>query len=514
MRAPDLPIIALSSLLLLTACNDTTDLAPSSPTEPWQFEARENAETGSLGPAPARAPGRMPAASNIRRYDVPTDPDLPWPEQDVPIDDARVYALPDLIDLAERNGKETRVAWEQARQAAVSVGVAQSVLFPNLTADALGGYTHSAIPFPNILNSRGYITSDGEGFFPEIVLRYLVFDFGAARASIKAAREASFASNIGFTAAHQRLILTVAKAYYQLGAANAEVAASGAAVDNAEALLRAAESRFAHGEGTVLDVAIARRGTAQADLAFVRATAARRDAMFALVSALGYSPTTTLHVADPSDRPLPRAVSATVADLMRDALDHRPDLLADLARLRAADARVALAESSFAPKVSISAHVNGNIGAISVDGGPLENIAQPEGGIFLRLDWPIYDGGLRRNELRLAQSRRSEAADVLQEKQEQALREVASAFDELEAGLAQYQASLAVRAASRTAYDEACDAYAHGLGSITDATNAATALAQSRAEIARAHAQAMVSAAALAFSAGDLTSSQALPPLP
>ena len=514
MPVPDLRRFALTSLLVLAACNDTSDLAPSSATGPWQFHAREDAETGSLDPGPTSASKTMPVAGMARKYDVPADPDLPWPEKDVPVDQTHVYALPELIDLAERNSKETRIAWEQARQAATAVGVAQSALFPNLTADALGGYTHSATPFPSILNSRGYITSNGEGFFPEIVLRYLVFDFGAARASVKEAREASFASNVAFTGTHQRLILMVAKVFYQLSGANAELAAARASVDNADTLRGAAESRYAHGEGTVLDVAFARRGTAQADLALVRATAAQRDAMFALLSALGYPPTTMLRVADASGRPLPPATSATVAGLMRDALDNRPDLLADLARLRAADAQVTLAESSFAPKVSISAHVNGNIGAISVDNGPLESIAQPEGGVFLRLDWPIYDGGLRRNELRLAQSRRSEAADVLQEGQEQALREVASAFDQLEAGLAQYQASLGVLAASQTAYDQASDAYAHGLGTITDATNAATALAQAGAEIARAHAQAMVSAAALAFSAGDLTSSRALRPSP
>ena len=42
--------------------------------------------------------------------------------------------------------------------------------------------------------------------------------------------------------------------------------------------------------------------------------------------------------------------------------------------------------------LSISARVSGNIGAISVDSGPQDSIAQPEAGIFLRLDWPNYEG--------------------------------------------------------------------------------------------------------------------------
>ena len=511
MSALRLHHFGLTWLLVLSACNDTGDLAPSSPIAPWQFNAAEDAGTGKKKLGWSSTFNTMPAADGTRRYVLPADPTLPWPEQNVPVDQTHLYTLPELVDLAERNSKETRIAWEQARQAATAVGVAQAALFPVLTADALGGYTHSAMPFPSILSSRGYITSNGEGFFPEVALRYLLFDFGAARASVKEAREGSFASNVVFTGTHQRLILGVAEAYYQVSGANAELAAALASVDNSHLLRRAAESRYAHGEGTVLDVAFARRGVAQADLALVRSTVAQHDAMFALVSALGYPPTTTLQVADASSHPLPRTTSAAVASLMRDALEKRPDLLADLARLRAADARVTLAQASFSPKVSISAHVNANIGAVSVDSGPPESVEQPEGGVFLRLDWPIYEAGLRRNELRLAQSRRSEAADVLQEGQEKALREVASAFDQLEACLAQYQASLAVQAASQTAFDQASHAYAHGLGSITDATSAATALAQARAEIARSHAQAMVSAAVLASSAGNLTSSQALP---
>ena len=449
--------------------------------------------------------------SPSRRYDLPADPDLPWPEQVVAVDQSHVYSLAELIDLAERNNKETRVAWEQARQAAIDVGVARAALLPQLTADALSGYTHSALPFPTTLAPRGYITSNGEGFFPEVVLHYLLFDFGATHAAVQVARQTSFAANVAFTAAHQRLILAVAKAYYELGGADAELKAARASVDSAALLRKAAESRYARGEGTVLDVAFARRGTAQAALDLTQAANAQQQAMFALVAALGYAPTTTLQVADASEQPLPTSTTGTVSDLMRQALKNRPDVLADLARLRAADAGVAKAHAALYPKMSISAHVNGNIGAISVDNGPQDSIAQPEAGIFLRLDWPIYEGGLHQNELRLAQSRRDEAADVLQESEERALRDVASAFDQIQAGLSQYQASLALEDASRTAFDQASEAYSHGLGNVTDAASAATALAQARANSARAHAQALADAAGLAFSAGELTSGQALP---
>ena len=53
----------------------------------------------------------------------------------------------------------------------------------------------------------------------------------------------------------------------------------------------------------------------------------------------------------------------------------------------------------------------------------------------------------------------------------------------------------------------ASDSYAHGVGTLTDATSAQTGLATARAAVARAHAQSLINAAALAFATGELTSS-------
>ena len=44
----------------------------------------------------------------------------------VAINPKKVYDLPELIDLAERNNPDTRVAWESARKAAAAVGLSES----------------------------------------------------------------------------------------------------------------------------------------------------------------------------------------------------------------------------------------------------------------------------------------------------------------------------------------------------------------------------------------------------
>ena len=84
---------------------------------------------------------------------------------------------------------------------------------------------------------------------------------------------------------------------------------------------------------------------------------------------------------------------------------------------------------------------------------------------------------------------------------------MALAYDQVETGLQQYDAAIALQTASEAAFHSASDSYAHGVGTLTDATSAQTGLATARAAVARAHAQSLINAAALAFATGELTSS-------
>jgi outer membrane protein len=50
------------------------------------------------------------------------------------IDGSAAVVIRELIDLAESHNPETRVAWENARAQAASVGIARSELLPTLSA--------------------------------------------------------------------------------------------------------------------------------------------------------------------------------------------------------------------------------------------------------------------------------------------------------------------------------------------------------------------------------------------
>jgi outer membrane protein TolC len=85
------------------------------------------------------------------------------------IDPGHVYSLMELIDIAQRRNPTTRVAWEQARQAAI----------------ALAGSEHVVTPFPTNLVPQGFITFNAQEVLPQLTVKYLLLDFGGRAAAVE-----------------------------------------------------------------------------------------------------------------------------------------------------------------------------------------------------------------------------------------------------------------------------------------------------------------------------------------
>ena len=491
MRRPE-RLRALAAMLLLAGCNDTRDLAPPDAASPWQTAVATDDGTVHTGAAPGR-------------YDLPPDRALPVADPHPATDPRHRYTLLELIDVAQANNKTTRIAWEQARQAAIGVGIARAAYLPTIALSALGGYRRITEQFPTNVVPSGYIVGNALAIFPALSIGYLLVDFGARRATEQIAEQQSFAANVAFTAAHQQVILAVSRAFFDLQAAEAALGAAHVASDNARLLNDDAGARLQHGEGTVTDVDDTKRGVAQARYDIAQATSARNTARDTLLGVLGLPPQTVLQVAPLEGSPVPRDFGATLDELMHEALRQRPDLLADLARLRGSEAKVALERSSLFPTVSLDAKASDDYGVFSVDHGPTQTFNVPTAGVYLDFNWTLYQGGLRVNRIRLAQSEAGEARDRLEQAEDDAMREVAIAYDQLDSSLSEYTAAQALHAAAALSFQARSAAFGNGVGTITDADTARTSLDQADATMVRTHAQVLESAAALAFATGGLT---------
>src|SRR5882762_5768184 len=113
----------------------------------------------------------------------------------VSINPRKTYNRAELIDIAERNNPETRVAWEGARQAAAAVGLSESAYYPFIVASAAAGYDRAFIPFPTLavneqklltnpslgavsITGGGSLVTESRLYRAELNAKWLLLDFG------------------------------------------------------------------------------------------------------------------------------------------------------------------------------------------------------------------------------------------------------------------------------------------------------------------------------------------------
>ena len=489
---------ALALPLFLAGCaTSAIEMAPERPDRPWRPAVTSGGEivAGSRSNSSAGASG----------YILPANPALSVVVPPPTLDDARPYSLAELIDIAESTNPRTRIAWDEARRVALAAGIAKSTYLPKVTATAVSGYQHS----------NGSTTETAHGTVEAASLLWLLFDFGERQAVVEAANQASVISNIAFTAAHQQLIYDVSVAFYANAAAQARVATASESLKNARTVEAAADDRYKHGIGTVIEVAQARQATAQANLALVQATGGAQDSYITLITAMGISPLTKIKIADVSGRRLSASMVAPVETIIAQALSRRPDVLSAYAAEKASLANVRAANAEFMPKVFVSAtasHNSGNLRISSLPGlgdqSPTLNVdSNRTGGVIVAgVTVPLFDGGRRSAQLAQARAAADGAKARLSEVQDDAVKQIAVADNALRTSLESVSAAEALVAAAQTTFDAALGAYSSGVGSITDVTIAETQLLQARNAATDAYSTALSAAATLALATGALGS--------
>ncbi len=498
------PAFGLAVLALLAACQTPAPVyAPPSPNAPWIVDERPDERplephTDAAQASPtANTPFALPANAAASQFEAP--PELP----------DHALTLAELIDLAQRHNPLTRMAWEQARLAAVEAGMTESLFLPLISATVVAGYQRFDSPLPVAVGNVDQLETSVSGVIPALTLQWLLFDFGEREATREGARHLAFAANIGFQGAHQRLIEAVALAYYQHEVARARVEVTTEGLGNANTVLDAVRERQAEGLATTVELAMARRQVAQARLFKVQAEGAVRDAYQTLIAATGLPPTTRVAIARQPERPLPDDLHQDVEQRLEAILARRPDVLEAYAAAQAAQTGIDAAEAAFMPKVfltGIAAITNNNL---NVNG--LSFLGQPvsSAGAMLGVTVPIYDGGLRSRRLEAARLRADQAVEAWRQTQEDAALDVVSASNQLRSALEAHTAAREWVASADTAYDAALESYQFGLGTVDIAAEAANDQLTARMAEVDAYHAALAAATRLAHATGELTTRRA-----
>jgi outer membrane protein len=98
---------------------------------------------------------------------------------------------------------------------------------------------------------------------------------------------------------------------------------------------------------------------------------------------------------DSTEEKLPDVPSGDVESLIQNALVNRPDIIAALGKIRAAEATLSSARANYYPTISLLAQAYENFGNLSTQGSSYYSVSQPGASIVLMLNLPLFIGGTR-----------------------------------------------------------------------------------------------------------------------
>jgi outer membrane protein len=450
---------------------------------------------------------------------APTSPDHPWhsyeeqefknemrlPRNPVsPIDPAKTYTLPELIDLAETQNPETRNSWEHARAQADTLGIARSELYPTLAATALAEINRGVV-----FSGTSFYRQTISGVDGGLDLSYTVFDFGARSSRIGAAKAGVLAANFAFNDTHRQIIYQVERAYYSVLNAVGQISAAEASLTNALAVQRAAEDRLKQGLATSPDVLEARSAAAQAEYELQALQGVKEISRGTLARALGIFPTSLIQVQPLDELVIPDSFSNTVEQSIDRAFEQRPDLMQQLAEVRSANAQIKEARAAYYPTLSFNASAGPRSFYASQQSLPWEHTGNWEGGAGLSLTWSLFDGGARKHKLAQAKADALASEARVNAARDRVADEVWTAYSKFQTAFRERQAATELLAAASQSYAAALESYSHGVRSLLDVTAAQQTLAQARSTDVLARTAILSSVAELAFQTGTSIQSRA-----
>lgn len=456
--------------------------------------------------------------ASSRAQSAPASPDKVWhskaekgldrelalrPEAKYNINPLKNYSLAELIDLAEQHNPETRVAWQEAKARAASLGIARSALYPTIAAVVLGETIREAPLIGEFFHRQTLGV-----FEPILHVEYLVFDFGARAGAIDLAKANLLVSNLAFNDTHRDVIFQIASGYYRLLNAQGQREAAEVSLKNAQTVEEDAQNRLNNGLATKPDVLEATAARTQSDFDLQAAVGAEDIARGNLATAMGLPPETVFQVQGISELATPTAMADSVDQDIDRAFAQRPELLAQVARVRAATATIKQARSTYFPTLGFSGD-GGLVRAYGQQDLLPGSYAQGEvWSVGLQLKWTLFDGTRREHEIAQALAEKKAAQADIDALRDQIANEVWAAYSNMKTALRQQQAAAALLVASSQSYEASRESYGYGVRNLLDVVSAQKALAQARSEDVFARTQLLLQVANLAFRTADLIQTQ------
>jgi len=323
-----------------------------------------------------------------------------------------------------------------------------------------------------------------------------IFDSFASWHGINQAKQMSEAVIHQLDRTDQEIVFRVLSSYYEVLLAAKELEVAEQSAKTAQSIMDRSQTRFDSGLTVESDLLTAKVRMAARQQEVIRARNTLEEARAGLNTAMGITIESEFQlIGGFAERPLP---AHTLQDLEKQALANRPDLKRIASEEAAQQQSVAVAKSSFGPRVNAFAGWELDNPTFVAGGGGNNWL----GGIEVQFD--IFQGGAKRAELSRQRALEEKVVAMKQAASDAVRLEVRRAYYETDANRQQIEVARAAIAQAQESLRINQDRYDSGLTTITDLLGAEDAARRSQTDYWEAIYHFQTSYANLELASGSL----------
>ncbi|HXY09498.1 MAG TPA: TolC family protein [Terriglobales bacterium] len=416
--------------------------------------------------------------------------------------------LHDAVNIALEKNPLRKAALADTRAASADVQTARSFLLPHVTFSetAMRG-DDPVYVFGSKLRQQRFTTDDFAlnklntpspygNFSTGFTGTWNLFDSFASWCGINRAREMNIAAKRQLERTDQEILFRVVQSYYGVLLAAKQLEVAEQAEKTAKSIMDRSQVRFDAGLVVESDLLSAKVRLARREQELIRARNNLELARVQLSTAMGVPAGAQYQPADPlAERTL---TAAPLPALEQEALATRPDLKRIEAQQSAQELSLAIAKSSFGPRLKAFAGWELDNPTFLAGGGGNNWL----GGIELQID--LFQGGAKRAALSHERANAERIAALKQAARDSVRLEVQQAYFDQDASQQQVEVARTAIAQAQESLRINQDRYDGGLLTITDLLGAEEAARRSQTDYWQAVYQFQVSYANLELASGTL----------